>query len=166
LQIENPEPSPHILKGVLKHYAHNPNVEASQKYSIFEDLGQTPCVMLALELVQTCPSQRNALLYVLGDIDPCVSKVINFGVRDVKPCLPYHMAFQIHVDYMKYTIKQIVIDEGFETCVMSLTCWKVVGSPTLSQYMTMLIAFDGRSFRPHIIPSRFSGPVRWKESGG
>jgi hypothetical protein len=29
---------------------------------------------------------------------------------------------------------------------MSLTCWKVVGSPTLSQYMTMLIAFDGRSF--------------------
>ena len=34
-------------------------------------------------------------------------------------------------------------------CVMSLTYWKSIGSLTLSQSMTMLIAFDGHSFQPH-----------------
>jgi hypothetical protein len=56
LQIEKPEPSPRILKGVLKCSAHNPNARASQKYSIVEDLGQTPCAMSALEVLQMCPS--------------------------------------------------------------------------------------------------------------
>jgi hypothetical protein len=32
---------------------------------------------------------------------PCGSKVINFDVMDVKPHLPYHVAFQIHVENMK-----------------------------------------------------------------
>jgi hypothetical protein len=101
-----------------------------------------------------CPSQRNALLYALGSLDPCGSKVIKFDITDVHPLFPYHVAFQIHVDYSKYTIKCIVIDEGIATCVMYLTCWKAIGSPTLSQYPTMLIAFDGRSFHPHgIIPT-------------
>jgi hypothetical protein len=154
LQIENLEPPPRILKGVLKRSTHNPNARASQNYSIVEDLGQTPCAMLALEVLQTCPSQRNALLSVLGALDPCGSKVIKFDVTDVKPRLPYHVAFQIHVDYSKYTIKRIVIDEGVATCVMSLTCWKAIGSPTLSQYPTMLTAFDGHSFCPHdILPT-------------
>jgi hypothetical protein len=46
-----------------------------------------------------CPSHRNALLSMLGSIEPCGSKVINFDITSVKPRLPYHMAFQIHVDY-------------------------------------------------------------------
>ena len=38
--------------------------------------------------------------------------------------------------------------------MMSLSCWKGLGSPELSQSATMLIAFDGRSFQPHrILPS-------------
>ena len=45
LQIEKPEPSPRILKGVLKHSTHNPNARVTQNYSIVEDLGQTPCAM-------------------------------------------------------------------------------------------------------------------------
>jgi hypothetical protein len=92
---------------------------------------------------------------VLGDLDPCVSKDIKFDVMYVQPHLPYHMAFQMHVDYSNYTIKRIVIDEGVATCVMSLTCWKVIGSPTLSQYLTMLIVFDGHSFHPHSIVPTF-----------
>ena len=37
---------------------------------------------------------------------------------------------------------------------MSLSCWKGLGSPELSQSATMLTAFDGRSFWLHrIIPS-------------
>ena len=73
---------------------------------------------------------------------------------NVEPRLPYHVAFQIHVDYSKYTIKHIVIDEGAAMCVMSLTCWKSIGSPTLSQYSSMLTTFDGHSFHPHdILPT-------------
>jgi hypothetical protein len=112
--------------------------------------------MSSLEVLQMCPSQRNALLSMLGGIDPCGSKFIEFDVMDVKPFLPYHMAFQIHVEYMKITIKCIVIDDGVATCMMSLTYWKSIGSPTLSQSMTMLTAFDGCSFRPHKILPTFS----------
>ena len=88
----------------------------------------------------------STLLSSLGALDPCGLKVIKFDITDVKPHLPYHVAFQIHVEYMKITIKHIVIDEGVATCVTSLTCWKSIGSPTLSQFMTMLTSFDGRSF--------------------
>jgi hypothetical protein len=102
--------------------------------------------MLALEVLQTCPSQRNALLFVLGALDPCGLKVIKFDVMNFKRHLPYPMAFQIHVEYMKITIKHTVIDEGVVTCVMSLTCWKSIGSPTLSISMNILTAFDGILF--------------------
>jgi hypothetical protein len=68
--------------------------------------------MSALEVLQTCPSQRNALLSALGALEPSGSKVIKFDVTDVKPRLPYHVAFQIHVEYSKYTIKRVVVDEG------------------------------------------------------
>jgi hypothetical protein len=78
--------------------------------------------MSALEVLQTFPSQRNALLSTLGSLEPSVLKIIKFDVIDVKPRLPYHVAFQIHVEYSKYTIKQVVIDEGATTCVMSLAC--------------------------------------------
>jgi hypothetical protein len=154
LQIEKPEPPPHILKGVLKCSTHNPNARAAHNYSIVEDLGQTPCAMSALEVLQTCPSQRNALLSALGALEPSGSKFIKFDVTDVKPRLPYHVAFQIHMGYSKYTIKHVVVDEGVATCVMSLICWKALSSPTLSKSSNMLTAFDGHSFCPHgILPT-------------
>jgi hypothetical protein len=111
--------------------------------------------MLTLKVLHTCPSQRNTLLSSLGSIDPCVSKVIKFDVMDVKPRLPYHVAFQIHVEYTKNSIKHTIIDEGVAMCVMSLTYWKAIGSLNLSQYMNMLTTFDGRSFKAHIILSTF-----------
>jgi hypothetical protein len=62
-----------------------------------------------------CPSQRNILLSVLGYLDPCSLKLIKFDVTDVKPHLHYHVAFQIHVEYTKITIKCTIIDEGVAT---------------------------------------------------
>ena len=60
LHIEKPTNKPkfppHIPKGVLKHSGHNPNSQATQNYSVVEDLGQTPCAMSALEVLQSCPS--------------------------------------------------------------------------------------------------------------
>jgi hypothetical protein len=101
-----------------------------------------------------CPSQRNALLSSLGALEPSGLKIIKFDVTDVKPHLPYHVAFQIHMEYSKYTIKRVVIDEGAASCVVSLACLKAIGSPTLSNSLTMLTAFDGHSFFPNgILPS-------------
>ena len=52
------------------------------------------------------------------------------------------------------TIKCTVIDEGAAASMMSLSCWKGLGSPKLSQSTTMIMNFDGRSFQLHgILPS-------------
>jgi hypothetical protein len=110
--------------------------------------------MSDLEVLQTCPSQRNALLSMLGALDPSGSKFIKFEVTDVKPHLPYHVAFQIHVGYSKYTIKRTFVDEGAAMCVMSLVCWKALDSLSLSQSPTMLTIVDSHSFCPHgILPA-------------
>ena len=44
-----------------------------------------------------------------------------------------------------------MIDEGAAAFVMSLACWKGLGSPKLSKSATMLTTYDGRSFWPHVI---------------
>lgn len=56
LVIEKPmvENMPHMLKGTYKRELHNPNARATPNYSIVDDLGQTPCAMLALEVLQSC----------------------------------------------------------------------------------------------------------------
>ena len=47
-----------------------------------------------------------------------------------------------------------MINEGAPTCVMLISCWKVLGSPELVPSNTLLTTFDGRSFYPHgILPS-------------
>ena len=48
------------------------------------------------------------------------------------------------------------MDEGASTCVMSINCWRGLGSPTLIHSQTILKAFDGRMFRPHGIIPTFS----------
>ena len=152
MRIEKPtdklEAAPHIPKGVLKHSGHNPNARATQNYSVVEDLGHTPCAMSTLEVLQSCPSQRKALLFSLGMNDDDSSSVIKFETAGLQPCLPYYVSLLIHVECLNMTIKRIVIDEGAAASVMSLPCWKGLGSPELSKSATMLTAFDGRSFRP------------------
>ena len=45
------------------------------------------------------------------------------------------------------------VDEGASTCIMSLSCWKSLGSPELVPSNNLLTTFDGRSFRSHgILP--------------
>ena len=51
-------------------------------------------------------------------------------------------------------MKHTVIDEGAAASVMSLSCWKDLGSHELTKSATMLTTFDGGSFRPQgILPS-------------
>jgi hypothetical protein len=98
-----------------------------------EDLAQTPCTMSSLEVLQSFPSQRKALLSALGSTETCNLGVIILDPTDLKPHLPYHIAFQIVVAYtMKYFTWNIfctMVDEGESTCMMSLACWKAIGQP-------------------------------------
>ena len=110
--------------------------------------------MSALEVLQSCPSQRKDFLSALGVNDDNSSSVIKFETTGLQPHLPYHLSLLIHVECLNMTVKCTVIDEGIASYVMSLSCFKGLGSPKFSQFATMLIAFDGRSFRLHrILPS-------------
>jgi hypothetical protein len=148
----------HISKVVFKKASHNPNVRAAQNYSVVEDFSQTPCIMSTLEVLQSCPSQRKALFYALGSVETCNLGMVMFDMTDLKPHLPYHVAFQIVVShptkYFTHNIFRTVVDEDTSTCMMSLVCWKAIGQPVLSPSPTLLTSFDDRSFKPHgIIPS-------------
>jgi len=114
--------------------------------------------MSTLEVLQSYPSQIKALLSSLGSTETCNLGTIMLDTTDLKPHLPYHVAFQIVVAYTTKTFTRnifyTVVDEGTSTCVMSLACWKAIGQPVLSSSPTLLTSFDSQSFRPHgIIPS-------------
>jgi hypothetical protein len=98
------------------------------------------------------------LLTALGSTETCNPGTIMLDTTDLKPRLPYHVAFQIVVAHTTKTFTRnifcTVVNEGASTFVMSLACWKAIGKPVLSSSPTLLTAFDSRSFRPHgIIPS-------------
>ena len=63
--VDKPEFAPHLPKGVLKCSGKNPNAQAAQNYSVVEDLGHTPCLMSAFEVLQSCPSQRKLCFLLL-----------------------------------------------------------------------------------------------------
>jgi hypothetical protein len=112
----------HIPKGAFKKSSHNPNASAAQNYSVVEDLSQTPCAMSTLEVLQSYPSQRKALLTALGSTETCNPGTIMLDTTELKPPLPYHVAFQIVVAYptknFTRNIFHTVVDEGALTCVM------------------------------------------------
>ena len=94
------------------------------------------------------------MLHALGVVDSNPSTVIKFKTHEVQPLFPYYVPLLVHVDCMNNTIKCTVIDEGGPASVMSLACWKGLGSPMLSTSRTMLNTFDGRYFWLHgILPS-------------
>jgi len=88
--------------------------------------------MSALEVLQSCPSQQKALLSAIGGIDPYGSNLICFDMKNHVTCLPHHISFLIHVIINEKIIHRNVIDEGASTCIMSISCWKEIGSPTLN----------------------------------
>ena len=59
------------------------------------------------------------------------------------------MAFQILVIVKNKRIFRTVVDEGASTCIMSLKCWKSLGSSTINQSPTILKSFDRRGFQPY-----------------
>ena len=73
------------------------------------------------------------------------------------------MAFPVHVIHGGKTIGRTVVDEGASTCVMSLSCWKALGSLELVLANTLLTTFDRRYFLPPAILPAFEIKLAWKE---
>jgi hypothetical protein len=101
-----------IPKGAFKKASHNPNTRATHNYSMVEDLSQTPCAMFALEVLQIYPAQRKVLLTTLGSTETCNLGTIMLYTTDLKPHLPYHVAFQIVVAYPMKTFTQNIFLHG------------------------------------------------------
>ena len=114
-----------------------------------EDLAQAPLEMSALEVLQTCPSQWKALLSSIGGIDPTDSNLITFDLENHVHRFLHQLAFLIQVIIKGKTIHRTAIDEDASTCIMSLSCWKAIGSPPLNQSPNTLEAFDGRCSHPY-----------------
>ena len=104
--------------------------------------------MSALEVLQTFPVQRKALLLAIGGIDPQDSMLSIFDMEKAKPRLSHQLAFQVQVVSKGRPIHRTIIDEGASTCVMSQACWLNLGSPTLTPPSNSLKAFDGQTFLP------------------
>ena len=95
LHIERPviELVPRPPKGAMKRTVHNPNARAAQNYNIVEDLAQAPCAMSALEVLQSFPTPRKALLDSLGAVDPTDTNFIHFHLAYSTLRLHHRIAF-------------------------------------------------------------------------
>jgi hypothetical protein len=134
--------------------AFNPHARAIKNYSIVEDLAQAPSAMSTLEVLQTCPTQHKSLLKAIGGIDPTDMNLISFDLEDHIPRLPPQLAFQIQVIVTDKNICRTIIDEGALTCFMSITCWKAIDSPPLTESHNTLKSFNGSGFKPYgVLPS-------------
>ena len=109
--------------------------------------------MSTLEVLQSCPTQCKNSLTALGALDPDNTNLIHFNVENYKPRLPHKLDFQIITKVVGKKVFRTVLDEGASNSVLSLTCWKALGSPELVTSLATLKAFDGRGFQPHCLIS-------------
>ena len=94
------------------------------------------------------PKKKKTLFSAIGGIDPTDSNLVIFNHTGYVLQLPTELTFSIHVNVLNHLVHHTIIDVGASTCIMSLSCWKSLGSPRLSQSSTMLKAFDGRTYKP------------------
>jgi len=134
-------------KGVIHKSTFKPCIRAAQNYNIVEDMDQVPSAMLTLEVLQNFPTQKKALLSKIRCIDPSDSNLVVFNHENYTPQLLTQLAFMIKVIVHGKNIHHSIVDEGVSTYIMSMSCWKAIGSPQLSQSPTTLKPFDGRSYK-------------------
>ena len=95
-------------------------------------MAQEPCAMSTLEVLQTRPTQRNNLLSVLRAMDPEHNNIIAFKLDDSKSKLSHQLAFRLSTKFIGKIIHRTVLDEGVSTLVISLSCWRDIGSPEIN----------------------------------
>jgi hypothetical protein len=157
IYLERPGPDRVLCplpKGVARNSTFNPHARAAQNYSILEDLVQEHSVMSDLKVLQICPTQWKALLKAIGGIDPTDTNLIIFDLEDHIPRLPPQLAFHIQVVSENKNICRTIIDEGASMCVMSVTCWKAIGCPLLTESHNTHKVFNGFGCKPYgVLPS-------------
>ena len=92
---------------------------------------------------QSFPTQCKNLFTSLGDLDPDNTNLIHFNVENYKSRLPHKISFEIIMKVVEKKVFRTILDEGASTSVLSLSCWKDIGSPELVTSPTTLKAFDG-----------------------
>ena len=102
-----------------------------------------------LELLQSCPSQKKALLSAMGIVDPSDDQLIIFDPHQSKRIhLPPSIAFQILVKIQNANVSRCIIDEGASIDVISTSAWKQLGSPELAPSTITLQAWDSHASQP------------------
>ena len=99
--------------------------------------------MSTLEVLQSCPTQCKNLLTDLGELDLDNTNLIHLNVENYKSILPHQLAFQITSRVVVRKVHWTVLDKGDSTLVLSISCWRSIGSPEITKSPTMLKAFDG-----------------------
>ena len=89
------------------------------------------------------------MLIALGELDPDNTNLIHSNVKNYKSRLPHQLAFQIASRVVGRKVHRIVLDEGASTSILSIACWRAIGSPELTKSPMTLKYFDGRGFQPH-----------------
>jgi len=90
--------------------------------------------MSTLEVFHNHPAKNRALLSTIGCVDPSYSNLVAFShEKYYTPWLPTQLAFIIEVVIHGKNIHHSIVDEGYLTCIMSMSCWKAIGSPQLIQ---------------------------------
>lgn len=107
--------------------------------------------MSTLEVLQSYLTKWKSLLFSIGAINPYDSSLVTSDLENHVPCLPHQITFMIHFLTKGKMIHRKVIDECASTCIMSVSCWKAIGSFPLKQSLNTLEAFDGRGSRPYDI---------------
>jgi hypothetical protein len=152
LQNQHPHPNteaiPRMPRTPFLRSVHNPHARVARSYGIIDDLAQSPVVMSIMEVLQTLPFQRKALLSQLGAVDPADTRLITFHLDREDPRLPSLVAFQIPVKIRNIIVHRCIIDEGASTYIMSKTVWQQLGSPKLIPSTITLRAYDGRPSQP------------------
>ena len=105
--------------------------------------------MSTLEVLQSCPTQCKNLLTTFGATYLNDMNLIHFNLENLKPRLPHQLDFQVITRLVGKKVFRTILDEGASTFVLSLSCWKAIGSPELIKLLMTLKAFDGRGFQPH-----------------
>lgn len=78
---------------------------------------------------------------------------MSFNHKGYDPQLPAKLDFLIQVKALNKIVHRTIIDEGASTCIMSMSCWKNLGSPPLSRSSMTLKPFNGRTYTPYGILS-------------
>ena len=104
---------------------------------------------LPLKYSKAVQKKHKNLLTSLGALDPDNTRLIHFNVENYKSRLPHQLAFQITSRLVGRKIHRTVVDEGASTSIMSIACWRAIGSLELTKSPTTLKSFDGWGFHPH-----------------